>query len=142
LEENLSRVINPDNAGKERNRLKKSIVIAIRALMEQSSQNEASKDLAAYIGMALCEIHATIDPTVEAWEKRDYWIKADRFRREWEWTQALGDKMKKAVLDEQWADVAQVCVQVAQRFMNVEVSPRHRLGKPWVGAWKRLIEEY
>ena len=42
--------------------------------------------------LALEEIAVSIDVSVQAWEKRDYWVKADRFRMEWEWAGALGPR--------------------------------------------------
>ena len=134
----MARVINTEGAGKDRTRLTKAIVLALRELMRQTDPDELSCDLAAYIGSALLEIYNTVDISVTAWEKRGYWIKADRFRLEWEWTNQLGSKMEKAVLDGDWAIVAMISAQIAQKFMKVQVPVRHRLGTPWLGAWKTL----
>ena len=49
----MSRVINPDSAGKERTRLTKALVIAIRELAKQEEPGEAARDLAAFISLAL-----------------------------------------------------------------------------------------
>jgi len=134
----LSRVINPEGAGKERNRLVKSIVLAIRELMCQSEPDEASRDLAAYIALALLQISETVEASVGAWEKRDYWVKADRFRMEWAWAERLGKQMRDAVLNEDWATIALTVSQVGSKLSHVDVPVRHRLGKPWVGAWGQL----
>ena len=135
----MGRTINPDGVGKERTRLCKSVVLALRELIRQVEPGVESRDMAAYISLALNLIHQTVDETVTAWEKRDYWVKADRFRMEWEWTANLGAKMRTAVLAEDWATIAMTAAQVGQKLMKVEVSSRHRLGTPWVGAWDRLI---
>ena len=82
----MGRVINPDSSGKERTKLTKSIVKAIRQLMNQSRPDQITKDLAAFIAIGLQDIYLTVDVSVEAWEKRGYWVKADRFRLDWEWT--------------------------------------------------------
>jgi len=137
----VSRVINPDSAGKERTRLCKSIVLSIRELMKQTEPDGKSLDLAAFIATALLEIHATVDSSVQAWEKRGYWVKADRFRMEWEWTKQMGENVRSAVLKDNWAEIAILAVRVGQKLMNVEVSAKHRLGSPWVGAWLRLQQE-
>ncbi len=134
----MSRVINPDSAGKERTRLTKAIVAAIRELARQNEPNATARDLAAFIALALEDIAAGIDASVAAWEKRDYWVKADRFRMEWAWTASLGSKMKEALLSDDWAAVALLSAQVAQKLGKVEVSQNHRLGTPWVGAWAQL----
>lgn len=134
----MSRVINPDSTGKERTRLTKAIVIAIRELVRQSEPNAEARDLAAFIALALQTIAEGIDVSVVAWEKRDYWIKADRFRMEWAWAGQVGEKMKKAVLDEDWGNVAMLSAQIAQKLQKVKVSENHRMGTPWVGAYKQL----
>jgi hypothetical protein len=134
----MSRVINPDSTGKERTRLTKAIVIAIRELVRQSEPNAEARDLAAFIALALQAISEGIDVSVAAWEKRDYWIKADRFRMEWAWAGQVGEKMKKAVLDEDWGNVAMLSAQIAQKLQKVKVSENHRMGTPWVGAYKQL----
>lgn len=136
----MSRVINPDSAGKERTRLTKAILIAIRELARQSEPNDNARDLAAFIALALQTIAEGIDVSVAAWEKRDYWIKADRFRMEWAWAGQLGEKMKSAVLEEEWGSVAMLSAQIAQKLQKVKVSENHRMGTPWVGAYKQLKE--
>ena len=111
----MGRVINPDGVGKERTRLVKSVVLALRELMKQSQADDQTRDLAAYIALALEAIAGTIDITVGAWEKRGYWIKADRFRLDWIWSEQLGQKMKRAVLEDDWAAVALTAGQVTQK---------------------------
>ena len=134
----MSPIINPDSAGKERTRLTKAIVLAVRQLAKQSQVNQEAKDLAAFIAMALRIISEGIDVSVAAWEKRDYWIKADKFRMEWTWTGQLADKMKTAVLADDWGTVAMLSAQIAQKFSKIVVSENHRLGKPWVGAFQKM----
>jgi len=136
----LSRVINPESAGKERTQLVKAIVLALRELMRQTEPNEHSRDLAAFIALALLKISDTVESSVAAWEKKGYWVKADRFRMEWLWTGRLGSQMRKAVLEEDWATIALVAAQVGGKFNNVDVPVRHRLGEPWQGAWQTLHE--
>lgn len=134
----MSRIINPESAAKERTRLTRAIVLALRELMRQQDLSENSRDLAAFIGLALRELYSTIDTSVAAWEKRGYWVKADRFRMEWEWSQRHGEKMISAVLAEDWAVVAQVAAITGQKLMKVDVPVRHKIGTPWVGAYNQI----
>jgi len=134
----LSRIINPEGAAKERIRLTRAIVLALRELMRQQDLSESSRDLAAFIGMALHDLYATVDSSVGAWEKRGYWVKAERFRMEWEWSQYQGDKMVSAILVEDWGAVAQVAATTGQKLMKVSVPVRHKIGTPWVGAYQQL----
>ena len=142
----MSRVINPDSAGKERTRLTKAVVITIRELAKQSDPSSNSgqgqiseaRNMAAFIALSLTTIADGIDVSVAAWEKRDYWVKADRFRMEWAWAGQMGEKMKTAVLEDDWASVAMLSAQIAQKLYKVKVSENHRMGTPWVGAWEQL----
>ncbi|HEY9077052.1 MAG TPA: hypothetical protein VIO61_11005 [Anaerolineaceae bacterium] len=108
--------------------------------MKQKSADDLSRDLSAYIAIALLEINQTVDVSVTAWEKRGYWVKADRFRLDWEWSGILGEKMRKAVLGEDWGTVAVISAQVAQKLMKIDVPTRNRIGTPWIGAWKELVQ--
>jgi hypothetical protein len=136
----MGRVINPESAGKERNRLARLVVTAIRRLMQQSEVDIHTRDLVAYVVLALREISQTIDPTVEAWEKRGYWIKADRYRMEWRWTEGLGSKLERAIFADDWGSVAAVSADIAGKLANVAELKRVPVEAPWDGAWNRLTE--
>jgi hypothetical protein len=137
----LSRVINPESAGKERTQLTKAIVLAVRELAKQADVTDEARDLAAFIALALKSISEGIDISVAAWEKRDYWIKADKFRMEWMWTGQVADKMKVAIFTNDWGTIAMLMPQIAQKFSKMMVSDNHRLGTPWVGAYQQLTDQ-
>jgi hypothetical protein len=137
----LGRVINPDSSGKERTKLTKSIVKAIRQLMNQSRPDQITKDLAAFIAIGLQDIYLTVDVSVEAWEKRGYWVKADRFRLDWEWTKEYSNQMKEAIRHEDWANVAMVAAKTAQKLNNIKIGEKNRIGEPWHGAYQLLINQ-
>ena len=134
----MSRVINSESAGKERTRLTKVVVIAIRELLRQKEPGDLSRDLIACILMSLDGIYDTVDASVEAWEKRGYWLKADRFRMDWQWTKLLADQMRPLVMAENYGELIPLMVQVLQALESVKVSDNHRLGTPWTGAWAEL----
>ena len=115
----MSRIINPDSVGKERTSLTKAIILAIRELAQQTEPGAAARDLAAFIALALEIIAESIDVSVVAWEKRGYWVKADHFRMEWAWAGQLGEKMRLAVTKDDWAMVAQLAAQIAQKLNKV-----------------------
>jgi hypothetical protein len=137
----LSRIINPDSAGKERARLAKAVVLAIRELAKQEEPGTEARDLAAFIAIALSIIAETIDVSVSAWEKRGYWVKADHFRMDWAWSEQVAAKMKVAVLSDDWNAVAQAATTAGQKLNKITVPLGHRLGRPWVGAWEQLKKQ-
>ena len=86
-------------------------MLAVRELAKQAEVTDEAKDLAAFISLALKTISEGIDASVAAWEKRDYWVKADRFRMEWMWSGQYAEKLKTAVLTDDWASVAMLSAQ-------------------------------
>ena len=137
----MSRVINPDGSGKERTRLSKSAALAIRELASLRETGVESRDLAAFLVLALERIGATVEESVIAWEKRGYWVKADRFRMEWAWAAQTSGKLRTALLADDWSAAATVAAQIAIRLQKITISPNHRLGRPWVGAWAELKKQ-
>jgi hypothetical protein len=138
VEAHLTRIIKLDGVGKQRKKLTREVVLAIRELMRQDEVNTQTRDLASFIALNLDAIYKTIDLTVAAWEKRDYWVKADRFRMEWAWSGKLANKMGEAILNDDWQAVALISAEAAQKLKKVQVPQRHRLGEPWHGAWEEF----
>ena len=134
----MSRIINPNSAGKERTKMTRAIALAVRELAQKKAADSESKDIAAFISIALDAVAETIEPSVAAWEKRNYWVKADKFRMEWRWAEKYATEMREAVINDDWAIVAQVAMQTAMKLQKIKISPKHRMGRPWVGSWKRL----
>lgn len=133
----MSQIINPSTPGKQRTRLTKAIVITIRAFMRQEKPNDNTKNMVAFIILALKEISDGIDKSVTAWEKRGYWIKADKYRLEWQWTGDYADQLRKTFSNENWTEISGLLIQIMGRFSNIKVSDKHRMGKPWIGAFKK-----
>lgn len=131
----MTRIINLDGVGKQRKKLTREVVLAVRELMRQVEVTDETRDLAAFIAMNLQAIYETIDRTVAAWEKRDYWVKADRFRLEWAWSGKLAEDMREAIRNDDWQTVALTSAEAGQKLHKVQVPKRHRMGEPWHGAW-------
>jgi hypothetical protein len=131
-------VKNTESGTTYRNRLCKSIVLSIRKIMQKGAPDSESLDMAAFIVLALEKITESVDSTASAWEKRDYWLKADRFRMEWDWIDHSQNALHAALLERDWIKIAPELVTIAQHLGNVKVAERNRLGEPWIGAWKIL----
>jgi len=134
----LSRVIQINGVGKERNQLTRATVLALRELAQQSEPNLKSQDLVAFMIITLEQINQTVEDSVLAWEKRGYWIKADRYRLDWSWTLKISKDLRQALQGEDWEKVAQSCVDLASKLNSVKLPKRHALGTPWDGAWEKL----
>ncbi len=137
----MSRVININGTGKERNTLSRGIVAGLRELMKQKEPDAHSYDLVAYIGLSLLAIHENVERSVLAWEKRDYWVKADRFRMEWSWAGIQGNEILIALESGNWSSIAMTAAKIGQKLSGVKVTERSRIGTPWVGAWNKFHEK-
>lgn len=137
----MPRIITVDGTATERTRLTKSIVAALRELMKQKAPDAHSYDLVAYISLALAQIHTNVEKTVTAWEKKDYWLKADKFRMQWNWTEKASKDLYQALCEDDWGAIAVTSAAVAQKLSSVQVSEKNRLGTPWTGAWEKIKKE-
>lgn len=135
----MSRIIRSGSGSRDRKLLEKGIVIALRELAGQSALDDNTRDLLAYIAFSLITINETIEESVTAWEKRGYWIKADHYRMEWLWAGRFGVEMKTAIIDENWGKVTAILAEVSQKLSTVKISQGKRLGRPWLGAYQKLI---
>ena len=131
----MSRIINIVSAGKERTRLLRCILLAIRELGKQTNINETTRDLVAFISLSLFQVNELIDVSVTAWEKRGYWLKADRFRMDWIWTADISKKLGDSMKVDDWAQIATLIGKTAEKLKDVKVPQHHKLGTPWEGAW-------
>jgi hypothetical protein len=119
----------------------KAVTLALRELAGRSAVDTTTKDLVAFIALALNEIHETIDVTCLAWEKRDYWLKADQFRRDWAWAGRTAEKVERVALGDEWQNLPALMVDLARHLEKVNLPKRNTLGTPWVGAYKKLALE-
>jgi hypothetical protein len=60
---------------------------AIQEFLRSPKKEPGLFELGAALTASLKEIRDSVDRTAEAWEKRDYWLKADAFRRQWSWVE-------------------------------------------------------
>ena len=134
----MSRIIKTDTVGKQRTQLIKAIMIAVRELAAKKQIDEEARDMAAFLSLALGKIDSTIDESVRAWEKRDYWMKADQFRMQWAWTGQMARKVREAALLNDWGELALLMPEIATKFSAVKLPRSNTVGKPWTGALAEL----
>lgn len=139
--EYVTQIIKTSTPGKERAQLSKAIIITIRAFMRKKEPDKETKDILAFIILALRRISEGIDQSVLAWEKRDYWLKADKYRMEWQWTGEFSQDLDKAFQENDWGTITQIFMTIMEKFKNIKVSDRHRMGEPWHGAFQEYQSE-
>jgi hypothetical protein len=109
--------------------------------MDRSEVDSISRDLLAFIVLALEGIDKTVELTTSAWEKRDYWIKADKFRLEWEWAGRTAKELTVVILEDNWDEIPKIAIKIYQHVEDETISKNHRMGKPWTGAWDEFNQK-
>lgn len=137
----MSRVINIDNPAKKRNANRRTIAELLRRLSQKASMDEDAKDMAATIVFALREIHEGVEQTVAAWEKRDYWMKAERFMRDWDWTGEMAANMEDVLRNEAWDLLPGLLAELFPRFADIQIKTMTRKADTWRGAYERLLSQ-
>ncbi|MBL8132115.1 MAG: hypothetical protein JNL42_09685 [Anaerolineae bacterium] len=134
-------MINTDSTGKQRNQLLRTIAEVLRRLSQKQEIDDDAKDMAAHLVLCLRDIDSGIDSSAAAWEKRDYWMKADELRTRWAWAGALAAQIQQLVLDERWNDLPAMMVKLMPRVSDIDVNKLTRKESTWRGSYSRLLME-
>jgi hypothetical protein len=134
-------IINTDNPGKRRNALMRSSAELLRHLMLQNAITADTKDMLAQLVYCLREIEEGIDESAKAWEKRDYWMKAEEFRNNWMWAGSTADELARLIYEEKWVFLPPLLVRLSPKFADINITKFTRDESLWRGAYLRLMSE-
>jgi hypothetical protein len=137
----MSRIISTEGPGKIRNQHRRTIAEALRRLSLKQNLDDEVKDLAALIVFCLHRIADTVEQTTEAWDKRDYYLKADRFREGWRWVEPLADQLGAVIYDGRWDALPGVLVQLMPYFADVTIKQMTRKPSLWKGAYEKFMQD-
>jgi hypothetical protein len=137
----MTQFIKAQSVGAVRNQYLKSLALSIRVLANKKEIDEDTKDIIAFIILLLDRMDETIETTTTAWEKRDYWIKADQFRLEWEWCQKHSTLLKNALLKNDWHLISSSLPLLAAKCQKINLSSKLLKTTPWMGAYVQLKKE-
>jgi len=133
----MTRVFRTQTLAQQRRRLLQMLAQTMRALTQHSRFNEQVRDMIAFLILTLREIAATVNTTATAWEKRDYWLKADQFRMEWDWAPRVARALEDGLQAEDWDATSRALADLAPRLAHVRLPKRPRWGaEPWKKAWQ------
>lgn len=135
----MGRVINTDSPAKERNQWRRTVAEALRHLMSKKELDDEAKDLAALVVISLRGISDTIERTVEPWEKRNYYLKADRFRLEWEWSGGAAHRMEATIKADKWQELPAQLAELMPHFADIRITKLMRSPETWAGCYRVLM---
>jgi len=137
----MSRIIQVNSPAKLRNRNRRSIAEILRHLGLKQSLDDEAKDMAAMLVFQLMEIHTGVEQSAAAWEKRDYWLKAERFMRDWHWTLEIAADLDDVIRHEAWDLVPELLLALVPHFEDMRIKTMTRKPSLWQGAYNRLLSE-
>ena len=137
----MSRVINTNSPGKVRRHCQRTIAEILRRLSKKAEIDADARDMAAMIVFMLEEINRSVEQTVAAWEKRDYWMKAERFMREWEWPREAAANFDDVIRNEAWDLLPELLADLFPRVADIQVKKMTRSPSTWEGAYEQLLEQ-
>jgi hypothetical protein len=132
----MSRVIRTQAAHRDRSKVLRLMATALRAASGPLRPAE-EWDLPAFLERCLEELAESVDSSAAAWEKRGYWVKADRFRQEWAWTTSLGSTLSDALDNPDLEKARAVGLEIATRLKGVRPLSSLSASRPWLGSRER-----
>ncbi len=135
----MSRIINVDSPTKIRNRNRRSIAEILRRLIQKPGMDDEAKDMAATIVLLLREIQKGVEQTGTAWEKRGYWMKSERFMREWEWVIQHSADIEDVIRHEAWDLLPELMADLFPKFADIELKTMTRKADLWKGNYEKLL---
>ncbi len=136
----MSRITHIDGTPtQQRNAIRRTIAEILRRLMEKKAIDADAKDMMSFIVFGLRNMDQSIDSSASAWEKRDYYVKADQFRREWLWLPDTANRIETMIRSNDWATLPIELAGLASRFSDVRISTFTKSPALWQGAYKKLL---
>jgi hypothetical protein len=137
----MGRVINTNTPGKRRSHLMRTIAEILRRLGQRQGEiDDEVRDMVAMIVFCLREIDDGIIESIQAWEKRGYWKKADKFQQEWLWTGNMAAKVEKMLRNDNWDELPEVMMKLFPHFSSIEINKMMRDPSEWTGCYEKLLE--
>ena len=136
----MSRVINTDSFGKQRNQLMRTAAELLRRLSQKASFDDEARDMAAALVFCFKEIEDGVEEAMVAWEKRNYWNKVEQFRSQWVWVGMAAAQLEQLIRSEGWEKLPQYLLSLFSHFSDITISKFTRGEDSWQGAYARLLK--
>ena len=137
----MSRVIHVDNPGKRRNAARRSIAEILRYLSRKAQIDDEARDMSAALVFLLTEVKATVDESAAAWEKRGYWMKVERFVRDFEWIPEAAANLDDVIRHSAWDLLPELLADLSPHFDDIKIKTMTRKPSDWRGAYRKLMAE-
>ncbi len=137
----MSRIIKTQNGARMREKALKLIGSAIYEY-KSTNYNADMIDISSYIALLLEQIETSVQETCLAWERRDYWVKADQFRAEWKWVGELKKQLVDAVQNMDHQQIGEVLEKLQKNQKIYESTIKSKKGIEYVGSYTHFKKKY
>ena len=137
----MSRIVNLNNPAKVRSQNLRTIAEVLRHFASKTSLDTESKDMAASLVFSLREVNASNEQTADAWEKRGYWMKSERFLRKWTWSIEMAANLEDVIRNDAWDLLPDLLAELLTHTADIQVKNMTRSKDTWQGAYERLMAE-
>jgi hypothetical protein len=137
----LGKIIRTTNASTQREQSIRMIAFALPEFSKATRTEEDALDLAAFIFAHLKTIANSVDQTALAWEKRDYWVKADAFRRQWSWVDKPSRVLEEYLRQKDIPSLAGVLRELSRVLPPPKSAQKKMQTPPWTGFWRKMFTE-
>ncbi len=136
----MSRITQIDGTPtQQRNAIRRTIAEILRHLSTKQAIDAEAKDMLAFIVYGLRSMDQSIDQSASAWEKRDYYIKADQLRREWLWLPDTAQRLEEILRSDDYRTAPIELAGLVARFSDIKVTTFTKSPTLWQGAYKKLL---
>ncbi len=111
------------------------MALALRHAAAGEAEESTQRDVFAFLSLSLREVCDSVDETVAAWEKRDYWVKADRFRVEWLWAEQTHRQLTACLERGDLSGCTEAAAKLAAHVNGAKLPKKSASERPWSGAW-------
>lgn len=138
----MSRIVRTESGATRRRRLLQGMAQALREVSRSPAPSATeSRQILAFLSLALAQLQASVEDTAGAWERRSYWVKADRFRRDWGWVSHVRSALDAALQEADLERAAACGMELATAIAAIRVRPGRSIAGLWDGAWEAWLAE-
>ena len=136
----MSRVINTDSVGKQRNQQMRTSAELLRRLSQKATIDDEARDMTAALVLCFKAIEDGIEEAMVAWEKRNYWNKVEQFRAQWTWVGLAAAGLESLIVGDQWDQIPPYLMTLFPHFSDITITKYTRGADAWEGAYARLTK--
>ncbi len=137
----MSRVINVNSPGKVRNQQLRTCAEILRHLSKKATLDDEAKDMIAHLVFCFRIIHDTIEHAAEVWEKRNYWMKAEELRRNWDWVHAMTVETEQLIRNDNWSSLPTILAGLFRHVGHIKIKKFTRSAGEWQDSYRKLLNE-